>query len=67
MSASKIVDNNKNEIMTKKELLKIFSISRGTCYKWTKRGILSPVKVGGKTFYKRNDINELIESGYKKS
>ena len=32
-----------------------------TLWRWAKQGYLSPVRVGGKVFYKESDIKKLME------
>lgn len=32
-----------------------------TLWRWAKQGYLSPIRIGGKTFYKESDIKKLME------
>ena len=49
------------EILTRKEIMKLFGISLSTVIRWEKRGILKPIKVTPrKIVYKRDDIENLL-------
>jgi hypothetical protein len=49
-------------LMTGKEAQGILSVSPSTLWKWSRHGYLNPVKIGGKTYYNRADIEKLQES-----
>ena len=51
----------KNEgLLTNKDLQKIFDITLVTIHNWRKRGILKAITIGGRVYYKKSDIDELI-------
>lgn len=52
-----------DELITSKEVQKLFNITPVTLWKWNKRGYLNPIKIGGKKlYYKRADVEKLQES-----
>jgi len=49
------------ELITLKEITKIFQITKPTAYKWMKCEILpTPLKIGGKLYFRRKNIEEMI-------
>lgn len=50
-----------DELIIKKDLMKGLNISHTTLWKWEKTGYLVPVKVGKRTYYRREDIQKLIQ------
>jgi predicted DNA-binding transcriptional regulator AlpA len=45
------------------EALKILGISKTTAWRWAKEGYLVPFKVGGVNFYRKSDIQKIVEGG----
>lgn len=39
---------------------KIFNTSRPTIYNWMEHGILSPIKIGGRVYFRPESVDELI-------
>ena len=55
------------ELIDRKTLKIVFGgISSVTAWSWGKRGILSPVPIGGKIYYRKSDIGQLINKKLKK-
>lgn len=50
-----------SSLITKKEAMQGFNVSHTTLWKWQKTGYLTPVKVGKKVYYRREDIKNLIK------
>lgn len=50
---------NNVALITKKEVMLGFKVSHTTLWKWQKIGYLTPVKVGKKVYYRREDIQNL--------
>lgn len=48
------------QLLTNKDLMKIFSITDATIRNWERKGILNPIRIQGKVFYERDDIDNLI-------
>ena len=59
-SISPFPDNDSN-LITKKEAMLGFRVSHTTLWKWQKTGYLTPVKVGKKVYYRREDIMSLTK------
>lgn len=51
---------HQNEIVSRKETAEMFQISLVTCHDWVKNGILTPYKIGGRTFFKRSELMQLL-------
>ncbi|KAF2955839.1 helix-turn-helix domain-containing protein [Marinitoga sp. 38H-ov] len=54
-----------DELLTRNEVMELFKISAPTIYRWGKKGILKPIKIGKKVFYKKSDIEKLLNESYK--
>jgi hypothetical protein len=53
-----------NNLITKKQLQEMLDISKTTVFNWQNKGWLIPISIGAKVYYKRTDVNALIESAY---
>ncbi len=58
--------NLKEEQLVKKlytmaQVIKIFMTSRPTIYAWIKKGLLHPVTIGGRVYFRPSDIDQLID------
>ena len=51
----------KEEFLTVDEAAKLLHRDRSSLWRWSKTGYLTPVKVGAKIFYKKSDIDKLLE------
>lgn len=52
-----------NEMMiTKEEAMSLLGKSANTLWKWSRRGYLIPIKVGGRVMYKRSTINRILSN-----
>ncbi len=54
--------NARDRLITVEEAAKMLHVSKMTLYRWDKVGYLKKVLVGGKRFYRKNDIEELYDS-----
>ena len=43
------------------EALSMLKISKTTAWRWSKEGYLTPFKVGGVNFYRKRDIQQIVE------
>ncbi|MGQ8335812.1 helix-turn-helix domain-containing protein [Sunxiuqinia sp. A32] len=50
------------ELLTRKEVVKLLQISLTTLYHWTRDGKLKQYKTGGKVYYKKNEVLTALES-----
>ena len=52
-----------DEFLTRKETAKFLKVSLVTLHHWSKQGIITPYKLGCRTYFKRNDIiDQLLNS-----
>lgn len=54
------------EIMTRKEVAELFSVSLVTLHDWANSGIIKPYKVGNRTYYKRSELLSVMDLSNKK-
>jgi hypothetical protein len=60
---NRLIGNNTNEVkelLTRKETGDLFSVSLVTIHEWCKSGILKPYKVGNRTYFKREEVMEVV-------
>lgn len=50
-----------NEYLSTKQALGFLGIERTTLYRWVNKGILSKKMIGGKNFFNRDEIKELLK------
>ena len=61
-----ILKNRKNDnLYNTKELAKYFQVSQTTINNWRLKGIVKPISIQGKVYYKYEDIQQLINNNYK--
>jgi predicted site-specific integrase-resolvase len=65
---SKIEKNNQlSEIMSRTQVIEYFGISKSTLNRWSMlQGKLPPIRINRRVWYKRDDVNKLVESNYNK-
>lgn len=49
--------------LTLEEVLAILHITKSTIWRWGKQGYLVPIRVGRRKFYKKSDIDKLLDEG----
>jgi excisionase family DNA binding protein len=49
------------DVLTRKETAKFFSVSLVTIHDWTKSGIIHPYKVGNRVYFKRSHLMDVLE------
>lgn len=52
-----------SEMITADKAAEILFVTRNTLYRWHKKGILIPVKVGGKVLYRFEDVRNFLTGG----
>ena len=58
------MDNTKNEILTRKQVMKMLDISASTLWRWTESGDLKNLKIGNRVYFIYSDvINSLNKEG----
>ena len=57
-------DNNSTkddeELLTRKDVANMFSVSLVTVHDWCKANVLKPYKMGRKTFFKKSEVLEVL-------
>jgi len=48
------------EVVSRKEVAEMFDVSLVTVHDWMNNDILKPYKIGGRTFFKRSELMELL-------
>ena len=54
---------NDSELLTPKNVRERLSVSSSTLWRWEKEKYLTPVRVGGKVFYRSSDIQTIEKGG----
>lgn len=50
------------EYLTREELLVMFKITKSVLNKWNRTDFLVPVKVGGKSLYRKSDVMRIVSN-----
>lgn len=59
------IGDGKREWMDSQEIMELLHLSARTLQTWRSKGVLPFSKVGNKIFYKRCDLDELLQGGVK--
>jgi predicted DNA-binding transcriptional regulator AlpA len=51
---------HQKEIVSRKEVAEMFDVSLVTIHDWMNNDILKPYKIGGRTFFKRSELMQLL-------
>lgn len=51
---------HQNEVVSRKEVAEMFNVSLVTIHDWMNEGILKPYKIGGRTYFKRSELMQLL-------
>lgn len=53
--------NVESPLLTPTEVAEKYRISKVTLWRWDKMGLLAPIKMGRKSFYRQSDIERVFE------
>jgi predicted DNA-binding transcriptional regulator AlpA len=53
-------------LYTISKLVILFTTTRPTIYSWIEKGLLKPIKLGGRVYFNQKDIETLLESNTEK-
>lgn len=53
--------NAESPLLTPTEVAEKYRISKVTLWRWDKMGLLAPIKMGRKSFYRQSDIERVFE------
>tara|TARA_R110002012_G_scaffold286628_1_gene478262 strand:- start:7273 stop:7590 length:318 start_codon:yes stop_codon:yes gene_type:complete len=59
--SNKIIDSKTDALLTRKETASYFSISLPTVHQWAKDGIINPIRVGHRIYFKKQSILNLVD------
>lgn len=48
------------ELLTREETADFFDVDKSTLWHWMKKGILIPVGIGGRVYYRKSDIEKSL-------
>lgn len=54
--------NDENEFLTRKETAQFFKVSLVSIHQWMNDGIIKPYKVGNRTYFKKLELVNVLES-----
>ncbi|BBD45321.1 Hypothetical protein PEIBARAKI_5314 [Petrimonas sp. IBARAKI] len=54
------IEKIRKEMITADKAAEILMVSRNCLYRWAKKGVLTPIKVGGKVLYRFEDVKNFI-------
>lgn len=52
---------NEDSFLSPDEVAKMFKVSKVTLWRWATKGILTPIKIGKKVYYRMTDLEKLIK------
>lgn len=58
----KIIPKKEISLYTIAKLVALFDTTRPTIYSWIEKGLLKPIKLGGRVYFNQKDIQALLES-----
>ncbi|MEO9954742.1 helix-turn-helix domain-containing protein [Nonlabens sp.] len=53
-------NNSKDKLLTREQTAEMLSISLGTLWSWTRKGILISYRIGNKVMYKQHEVYESL-------
>ncbi len=53
---------NATKVLTRQEVLNLFSITAPTLRAWQKKGLIKGIKMSHKVYFSENEINQLFNS-----
>ena len=53
---------DENDLLSRKETAVFFKVSLVSIHSWMKDGIIKPYKVGNRTFFKKSELINVVES-----
>lgn len=48
------------EFLSASDLAALFGVTRHTVYRWLRDGVFRPVKIGGKTFVHKSEVDRIV-------
>jgi len=57
----KTTQNDELNLFTISKLAQLFNTTRPTLYSWIDNGDLKPIKIGGRVYFNKKDIEEMLD------
>jgi hypothetical protein len=64
-SSNKEQPKDENDFLTRRETAQFFKVSLVSVHAWMKDGIIKPYKVGNRTYFKKSELVNVVESSNK--
>jgi hypothetical protein len=61
-SNNKEQPKDQNDLLSRKETAEFFKVSLVSIHSWMKDGIIKPYKVGNRTYFKKSELINVVES-----
>ena len=59
---SQIQATKEDQYLSPNDTVAILRVSKPTLWRWEKQGFLVPVKIGGKKYYRKSDVDTLLKA-----
>ncbi len=59
---SQIQATKEDKYLSPNDTVAILRVSKPTLWRWEKRAFLVPVKIGGKKYYRKSDVDTLLKA-----
>lgn len=61
-ASNKEQPKDENDLLSRKETAEFFKVSLVSIHAWMKDGIIKPYKVGNRTYFKKSELINVVES-----
>jgi hypothetical protein len=61
-ASTKEQPKDENDLLTRNETAKFFKVSLVTVHSWVNCGLIRPLKIGNKTYFKKSELINVVES-----
>ena len=58
---SQIQATKEDQYLSPNDTVAILRVSKPTLWRWEKQGFLVPVKIGGKKYFRKSDVDKLLQ------
>ena len=61
-ASTKEQPKDENDLLSRKETAEFFKVSLVTVHSWVNSGLIRPLKMGNKTYFKKSELINVVES-----
>jgi len=61
-ATNKEQQKDENDLLSRKETAEFFKVSLVTVHSWVNSGLIRPLKMGNKTYFKKSELINIVES-----